>query len=64
MPVVHRYVEAGAAEERRKRLVALLASGLERLLRKDAQKGLAIPPNLSAYTYDRPEGREEDEPWS
>lgn len=58
---VRRYVRSEEAQQRVPRLAALLASGLERLLRKEMPEGLAIPPNLSLYT-DAPPDRAEEEP--
>jgi hypothetical protein len=57
---VRRYVPRDEAQQRGPRLAALLASGLERLLKKEAPEGLAIPPNLSLY-MDAPSDRAEEE---
>lgn len=61
--IKRRYASGGDNEQRRKRLVELLSAGLERLLRKRGA-GLDSPGDVWPYTHGRPDGRQEDEPWS
>ena len=59
--VVRRYVRIDEAQGRGPKLAALLAAGLERLLRKEAPKGLAIRADLLAYGHDPPEQADEEQ---
>lgn len=58
---VRRYVPSDQARERGPRLAALLALGLERLLRKESPKALDIPANLSLYGDAPPDPAEEEQ---
>jgi predicted transposase YdaD len=53
--VMQRYVRQEDREERAGRLVAILASGLERLLRErlEHNRGLDVPADLSLYVHGR-----------
>lgn len=56
-----RYEDEGPdGEERTARLVALLGTALERLLRREPDERFAIPPNLSLHGDGPDTGREEE----
>lgn len=59
--VVRRYVPRDEARERGPKLAALLASGLARLLRKEAPEGLAIRADVLAYEHDPPAEADEEQ---
>lgn len=59
--VVRRYVPSDEARERGPKLAALLAAGLERLLRKEAPEGLAIRAEVLAYGHNPPEQADEEQ---
>lgn len=58
--VVLRDAKAAPDPERTERLAALLADGLERLLRGEPGGAFAIPPNLSVTSDGPATGREEE----
>jgi hypothetical protein len=58
--VVLKYAKVAADPERAERLTALLADGLERLLRGKPGGAFAIPPNLSVTSDGPATGREEE----